>query len=393
MSTANKKVMVVGGGIAGLTAAWELSQLNIDVELIEKTCFLGGYAIQFCCKATDECVTCGACSAEDMLYNVVNEPKIKVHLATEIEKINKNGKLSVSLKKSSPQTDSAEGGLAKGYSKNNSPLLVVVDKSSCKKIPDGAVAFDDIELVNKIDDIDAVVLASGFNPFNAEIKGTYGYHKFNNVVTGLDLERIIRKNGVVVRPSDGKEPKAVAFIQCVGSRDENLGNLWCSQVCCPYALRMAEQTKYKNPDTDITVFYMDIQNAGKNFPVFYEKCKSDMRFVRNIPVDLYPIKGDKLQMRYMNDDDGLSVKEVFDMVVLSIGIMPGSDNVQLSELLDINLNQDGFFACKDKFNRTSTSKDGIFIAGTVQGPKTIAASMAHATQAAGEVMKYLGVSK
>jgi heterodisulfide reductase subunit A2 len=392
LSTSNKKAMVVGGGIAGLTAAWELSQLDINVELIEKTCFLGGHAIQFCCKATDECVTCGACSVEDMLYNVINEPRIKVHLATEVEKINKNGKFSVSMKKSSPQTDGVEGGIAKGYSKNNSPLFVVVDKKSCKDIPDGAVEFDHIELTKKIDDIDAVILASGFKPFNAEKKGTYGYHKFNNIVTGLDLESIIRKNGAVVRPSDGKEPKSVAFIQCVGSRDENLGNLWCSQVCCPYALRMAEQAKYKNADIDITVFYMDIQNTGKNFPVFYEKCKSDMRFVRNIPVDIYPIEDDKLQMRYMNDEDGLPVKEVFDMVVLSIGIMPGSDNKKISELMNIDLNKDGFFACKDKFNRTSTSKDGIFIAGTVQGPKTIAASMAHATQAAGEVKKYLGVS-
>jgi len=392
LSTSNKKAMVVGGGIAGLTAAWELSQLDINVELIEKTCFLGGHAIQFCCKATDECVTCGACSVEDMLCNVINEPRIKVHLATEVEKINKNGKFSVIMKKSSPQTDGVEGGIAKGYSKNNSPLFVVVDKKSCKDIPDGAVEFDHIELTKKIDDIDAVILASGFKPFNAEKKGTYGYHKFNNIVTGLDLESIIRKNGAVVRPSDGKEPKSVAFIQCVGSRDENLGNLWCSQVCCPYALRMAEQAKYKNADIDITVFYMDIQNTGKNFPVFYEKCKSDMRFVRNIPVDIYPIEDDKLQMRYMNDEDGLPVKEVFDMVVLSIGIMPGSDNKKISELLNIDLNKDGFFACKDKFNRTSTSKDGIFIAGTVQGPKTIAASMAHATQAAGEVKKYLGVS-
>jgi len=325
-----------------------------------------------------------------MLHNVVNEPKIKVHLATEVEKINKNGKFSVNLQKSSPQTDLSDGGLVKGYSKNNSPLFVVVDKNGCKDIPDGAVEFEDIELTNKIDDIDAVILASGFNPFNAEVKGTYGYHKFNNVVTGLDLEHIVRKNGAVVRPSDGKEPQTIAFIQCVGSRDENLGNLWCSQVCCPYALRMAQQLKYKNPESDITIFYMDIQNTGKNFPLFYEKCKSDMRFVRNIPVDIYPIEEDKLQMRYMNDDGGLPVKEVFDMVVLSIGIMPGSDNIRFSELLGIDLNQDGFFACKDKFNRTSTSKDGIFIAGTVQGPKTIAASMAHATQAAGEVMKYLG---
>ena len=91
--------MVIGGGIAGLTAAWELSRFDIDVELIEKTPFLGGYAIRYCCKATDECRQCGACTVEAMLKNVVDEPKIKVHLATEVEKINNNGKISVNLKK------------------------------------------------------------------------------------------------------------------------------------------------------------------------------------------------------------------------------------------------------------------------------------------------------
>ncbi len=364
MSIENKKIMVIGGGIAGLTAAWELSRFNIDVELIEKAGFLGGNAIQFCCKATDECQQCGACSVEKMLKNVVDEPKIKVHLATEVEKIDRNGRFAVSLKKGTLKPEDM-----RGYSKNKPSI------SEAQEI-----------------EVDAIILASGFMPFNAEEKPTYGYGKFSNVITGMELERQIRENGTAVRPSDGKVPQKVAFIQCVGSRDNRLGNLWCSHVCCPYAMRMLELMKHKNPDTDATVFYMDIQNTDKNFPVFYEKCKSDMRFVRNIPVDIYPMENDRLRMRYMREEDGLPVDEEFDLVVLSIGIMPSPENNKLSELLDINLNEDGFFLT-DNMNRTTTSKDGIFIAGTAEGPKTIVASMAHAGEAACEVMKYLGGAK
>jgi heterodisulfide reductase subunit A len=241
-------------------------------------------------------------------------------------------------------------------------------------------------------DVDAVVLASGFQPFDAETKGTYGYKKFPNVITGMDLECILREQGSVVRPSDGKTAQKIAFIQCVGSRDERLGNLWCSQVCCPYALRMAEKSKHKNADAEITVFYMDIQNVGKDYAGFYEKCKTDFRFVRNIPVDIFPMENDSLSMRYMNEEDGLCINEDFDLVVLSVGIMPGPDNSNLSDLFDVGLNEDGFFAGIDKLNSASTLKDGIFLAGTVAGPKSIAASKAHAGQAASEVIKHLGVS-
>lgn len=391
MGNINKRVLVVGGGIAGLTAAWELSKFDIEVILVEKTCFLGGHAIQFCCKATDKCLTCGACSAEDMLQNVVNEPGIQVHLSTEIEQITKNNGYSVSLKKSALPDNLKGEGLINAYSKNNSPFYVITDKNACTNIPDGATEFNELGFEGNID-VDAIILASGFKAFDAGKKGTYGYDKFKNVVTGLDLERIKREKGFIARPSDGVEPQKIAFIQCVGSRDQNLGNLWCSQICCPYALRMANGIKFRNPDAEITIFYMDIQNIGKNFPLFYDKCKEEFNFVRNIPVDIYPMEDDKLRMRYLNDEDGSAIEDVFDMVALSVGITPGSDNSNLSELLGIDLDIDGFFACTDTLSRTSTLKDGIFIAGTVQGPKSIPASMAHASQAAGEVLKHLGVS-
>ena len=392
MSIENKKITVIGGGIAGLTAAWELSRFGARVDLIEKTCFLGGHAIGFCCKATDECVQCGACSVEDMLKKVVEEPNITVHLLTEVDNVSKNGNFSVKVKKSQADTDKAENGVLTGYSKNNNPLHVVLDKKSAGKAPEGAVDVATLGTDGTLE-ADAVILATGFAPFDANKKSTYGYGRFANVITGLDLENIKRKYGGVVRPSDLKKPEKIAFIQCVGSRDERLGNLWCSHVCCPYALRMAEDVKYKNEEAEISIFYMDIQNTGNGFPQFFTKCQEHMNFVRTIPVDIFPEEGDKLRMRYLNEDEGTPVEELFDMVVLSIGITPGADNAAMADCLSIDVNEDGFVAAADTLNKTVTANAGVFIAGTVEGPKTIAASMAHAGQAAGEVMKYLGVSK
>ena len=138
---------------------------------------------------------------------------------------------------------------------------------------------------------------------------------------------------------------------------------------------------------------MDIQNTGKDFPAFYETCKKNIRFIRSIPVDIFPIENDNLSMRFFDEAEGLPEMTIFDMVVLSIGITPNSENKKLSTKMNIALDEDGFFKHADDLNPTSTASDGIFIAGTAQGPKSIADSMAHAGQAANGVLKYLGVIK
>jgi heterodisulfide reductase subunit A len=350
-----KNVMIIGGGIAGMTAAQELAEAGLNVDLVEKSGFLGGHAIQYTCKATSECLQCGACSVEKMLKDVVENDKINVHLSTEIESIEKNtikknNGYSIKVKKSAAFIDAQKctncgicydklkenNVILQGYSKNNTPLYAIntskidENKIALKEVcPEGAISVSDKASSENLT-ADAVVVATGFTPFDPNRKSVYGYDKFPNVISGLDLERIKRQKGFLARPSDGAEVQKVAFIQCVGSRDENLGNLWCSQVCCPYALRTAECTP---------------------------------------------------------------AMEEFDMVVLSIGIMPNSENEKLSAQLNIALDSDGFFANSDVLDQTSTSNDGMFIAGTAQGPKSIAASMAQAGQAASGVLKYVGVTK
>lgn len=386
MNTEQSKVMVIGGGIAGLSAARALAESGVAVELVEKAGFLGGHAIQYACKATDTCQQCDACTVEKVLKSVVEHSGITIRLDAEVVRVAKNGRFTVSLASASGSAPAAAGSnndndshpdqetyqARKGFSKNNAAVINA-----------GADATVDV---------DAVVLASGFTPFDATRKGTYGYGKWPNVITGLELEKIKRAGGKVVRPSDGKTPEKVAFIQCVGSRDERLGNLWCSKVCCPYALRTAMSMKHKNPEMEITIFYMDIQNTGNGFPEFYEKCRTDLTFVRNIPVDVYPLENDRLRMRFMEEEAGTHADAEFDLLVLSVGIMPGGNNRALADIFGLELNPDGFFAAKDGLNPTLTAAKGVFLAGTVQGPKTIANSMAHAGQSARDVIKYLGAA-
>ncbi len=392
MNSQTKKVMVIGGGIAGMTAAWELARAGVEVALVEKAAFLGGYSIQYACKATDQCQQCGACGVEKMLANVIGEPRIRVYLAAEAAAVAGDGPFTVTLRASGNQPEAIDAACGKGYEKDPAACAAARGYSIHNAVfykADGGFDPRRVAAPESVE-VDAVVVATGFVPFNPDEKPTYRYRQVANVVTGLDLERAKRVYGDVRRPSDGALPKKMAFIQCVGSRDERLGHLWCSQACCPYALRSALATRFKHPELDITVFYMDIQNTTNSFDTFYEQCRQSMRFVRTIPVDMYETEDGGVRTRFMAEEDGLPVEEIFDLVVLSVGIMPGNDNPALAEMLGIGLGAEGFFARPDLLNTSATVRNGLFVAGTAGGPMTISGSMASAGQSAAAVLQYLG---
>ena len=165
---------------------------------------------------------------------------------------------------------------------------------------------------------------------------------FRMYITGLDLEKQLRETGAVLRPSDHTFPSSIAFIQCVGSRDLHLNHPFCSQVCCAYALRMANLIKHKTPQTEITFFYMDLQTFGKDFPLFLERAEKQIRFIRAIPGEIQKGENDQVLLTFQDDSGTSSRKEAFDLAVLSIGIMPGTGLEFFMEKLGMTLNKDGF---------------------------------------------------
>lgn len=349
MEPLNNKVLILGGGIAGLTAALALNGLGVSLELLEKTGALGGVARDFCCKATDVCRQCGACLVNDALRALMpaalaDRPSLGIRLETELTEIHREAKE-----------------FHYGY-----------------RGPEGVGEGR----------AEALLLATGFTPFRAEDKPQFGYGRLPNVLTGLDLEKQWKKTGTIIRPSDRQSPRSIAFIQCVGSRDLALGHPFCSQVCCGYALRLAGLIRHSSPETAVTIFYMDLQNFGKDFPLFLEEARQQMRFIRAIPGDVQEGDNDRLVLTYQPDDGLPSQKESFDLVVLSIGLMPGADSIGLSHQLNLPRNADGFLAANGTPFSLSPAA-GVFLAGTVSGPKSIARSVSQAQQASAELYRFL----
>jgi heterodisulfide reductase subunit A len=227
---------------------------------------------------------------------------------------------------------------------------------------------------------DAVILATGFKPFDPQSK-PYGYGRFPNVVTNLELERILRQRSIPVRPSDRATPERIAFVQCVGSRDEHLGHLWCSKVCCASALRAARLIKMRRPEIDITFFYIDVQTFGKDFQTFYDGARDEVTMVRALPGDVFVAAADRLRMAYFDPKGRQSREELFDLVVLSVGITPAVDNRALARLFQVTLEQSGFLP--------GFPGPGVFSAGTARGPMSIAESIVSAGQAALQAAEYL----
>jgi len=343
----NSSVLVIGGGVAGIACALSLAESSSNVYIIEREADIGGHGARLCCKATDVCHQCGACIVADHVERVRSHSNISILTSTELK------------------------GLSGGSGHFHAAL-----------VSNGGERETTL-------DVNAIIVASGFAAFDAGQKPQLGYKRCVNVMTGLDLEEQIRRTGSVVRSDDGQLPKSIAFVQCVGSRDPHIGNDYCSRACCKYALRMASLLQWRMPELQVTIFYMDIQTGGKGFHDFYQDCRKTMRFVRSVPVEVAQNGSGYLEVQYEDMVQGRLTREPFDMVVLSVGMVPNPDAAALARVLDIALDSSGFFATPEPIDTNRTDVDGIFVAGACRGPKDIEGSIAHAQAAAMRAVSFL----
>jgi heterodisulfide reductase subunit A-like polyferredoxin len=404
-------VLVVGAGISGIASALELAHSGVNVYLLEKEAVVGGHSASFCCKATDVCSQCSACVVPEKVKEAVSHPQIRLLTNSTVRGLSGElGNFRVEIIKKLQHIDQEKCiacGLCTKVCPTDpkavhppfaeaTPFSYVLDEEVClrfkgekcdlcrKSCPTKAIKFEFKTKEQELS-VGAIIVATGFNVFDARKKGSLGYGRYPNVLTGLDLEQIFTREGYLGLSPSGKEPHNIAFIQCVGSRDKD--HDYCSQVCCKYAMKLAGLIKYQSPDTQVTIFYIDLQTAGKGFAQFHEDYKKSIRFVRGVPVEILQTASGELEVKFEDISQGKVCRDTFDLVVLSVGISPGKNSWDLARILGINLADDGFFGTDNSLNSNETNVDGIFLAGTCQSPKDIPDSVAHGIAAASKAIQ------
>ncbi len=421
---ANKKVgaaLVVGGGVAGIQASLDLADSGFRVYLIDEGPSIGGVMAQL--DKTFPTNDCSMCILSPKLVATGRHPNITILTNAEISGLNgEAGNFEVKLRRRSRYIieDKCNGcGLCaqecpieavdffnEGLSGRGAiyvdypqavPLKFMIDREKCigcgtcfEICKAGAIAYDQQDTEATLN-VGSIVLAPGFEPFDARLKSEYGYGRFRNVVTSTEFERILSASGpyggLVLRPSDGDIPKKIAFVQCVGSRDYQLGNNYCSAACCMYGTKEAVIAKEHTPTKmEATIYFMDMRSYGKEFDDYIERAKDEygIRFIRSrvAGVTEDPLTKN-LHIHYVEEETPKT--EEFDMIVLSIGMQAPKKAEELAKNLGIKLNKYNF--CETTaFSPLETSKSGIFVCGAFAAPKDIPESVAQASGAASKAM-------
>ncbi|BEQ13453.1 FAD-dependent oxidoreductase [Desulfoferula mesophila] len=415
-------VMVVGGGVAAIQASLDLADTGYLVYLVEKTPAIGGVMSQL--DKTFPTNDCSMCILSPKLVECGRHPNIQILTNTQVMGVEGSvGAFRVSLHQKARYIDLSKciacGACAEkcpkrvpdlfncGLNQRRAahvkypqavPLKYSIDSDNCiyfqkgkcraceKFCPAGAVDFtqqdQDLTL-----DVGAVVLSAGFKPFDPTPFAQYSYTNFPNVVTALEFERILSASGPwmghLVRPSDEGEPKRIAWLQCVGSRDvNNCDHGYCSSVCCMYAIKEAVIAKeHSHGGLDTTIFFMDMRTFGKDFERTYEGAKDKgVRFVRSRIHSISELPNHDLRLEYV-DEKGRAHSEEYDLVVLSQGLEMDRDTADMCRGLGLELAESGFVA-SGSFTPVASSRPGIYVCGALAGPKDIPLSVMEASAAA-----------
>ena len=421
--------LVIGGGIAGIQAALDIAEAGFQVYLVERSPSLGGRMSQL--DKTFPTLDCSACILTPKMVDAGRHPNIRLMTYSEVVRVEgREGQFraQIRVKPRYVEVDKCRGcGLCAeacrlagrvtsdfnaGLSKRAAvyvpfpqavPLIYTVDPEECVfltrgvcgktfKCKDacdaGAINFDQKEQQVQVE-VNAVVVATGFDLFDPRRKPELGYGTYPQVITTLEFERLASASGPTAGriALNGKLPRSVVFIQCVGSRDNSLGIPYCSRVCCMAVAKQAHLAHDRLPGAQVCVFYMDIRAFGKGFEEFYDRVREEgVVYRRGNPSEVIR-SGDRLLVRAEDTLLGERVEVPADLVVLAVGMAPRSDAASVREMLDLKQDSNGFFLeDHPKLRTVESGVPGIFLAGCCQGPKDIPDTVAHAKAAASAAM-------
>jgi heterodisulfide reductase subunit A len=414
-------VLVVGGGIGGMQAALDLAESSFKVYLLERGPSIGGVMAML--DKTFPTNDCAMCTMAPRLVEVARHHAIELLTNTEIEKVSGDaGRFEVSVRRKTRYVDESKctgcgicmehcpiktrDEFNQGLSSRPAayllfpqaiPRIFTIDRDLClgcglckNLCGPGAIDYQLGDTVRKLR-VGAIVAAPGFELFDPKLDGEYGYGRYPNVVTSLEFERILSASGpyrgTILRPSDGRSPKRIAFIQCVGSREET--RPWCSSVCCMYATKHSLIAMEHAPGLECTVFYIDLRAFGKGFDAYYNRAKeAGVRYVRCRPSSVKETPGTSdLKIKYHLAGQK-PVTENFDMVVLSCGLWPSEPSRDLAGKLGLRLDDIGFYRA-GRFAPIETERPGVFVCGPFTDPKDIPETVMQASGSAAKAMVLL----
>jgi heterodisulfide reductase subunit A len=430
--------LVVGGGIAGIQAALEIANAGKKVYLLERTGTIGGHMAMF--DKTFPTLDCAACILTPKMVEVGQHPNIELMTYCEVEGVSGNaGNFQVKILKKARRVDLAtcigcgictEKCPAKAPSEFDSgttlrksiyipfpqavPNKYLIDADSCTYVLKGkcgvCVKFCPVENCINLDEKDEtvelnvgnIIVATGFQTFDPKRAEQYGFGKYPNVITSLEFERLVNaagptggfirfrtqdKKGNWVFEEEGEDPKSVALIHCIGSRDHN-HNKYCSRVCCMYSLKLAHLIKEKIPNAEVYEYYIDMRAFGKGYEEFSERIKEEgVHMIRGRTAKVEESDG-QLMVRSEEIYEERILEQKVDMVVLSVGLEARADAGEVAKMLGIEQGEDGWFVENNYLSEpTSTFTGGITIAGVCQGPKDIPDTVAQASAAASRVLQ------
>ena len=433
----NKRVLVIGGGVAGIQAALDCADGGIPVVLVEREATIGGKMAKL--DKTFPTIDCSACVLGPKMVDVAQHPNIKLYAYSEVEDISGFvGNFTVKIRRKSTRVDwslctGCGACTEKCPSKKTPdtfnectgnttaitiafpqaiPKKAVINPEYCRQLtkgkcgvcakvcPTGAIKYDmEDEIVTE--EVGSIVAATGYDLMDwKSAYQEYGGGAYPDVITSLQYERLLSASGPtgghIKRPSDGREPKNVVFIQCVGSRDRSIDRPYCSGFCCMYTAKQAILTKDHIPDSQSFVFYMDIRSPGKMYDEFTRRAMEEYgtEYIRGRVSKIYPDGNGQLTVMGVDTLMGKAVEIKADLVVLAVGIEASKGAPHLAEKLRISYDHYGFFMESHvKLKPIETNTAGVFLAGVCQGAKDIPSSVAQGSAAAAKVLALFSKDK